>query len=693
MGIGDKKVDIKLINDLTLPSDATRIKPLIPENVTAQMRTEFQRLNNSTPADSAGGRELAFNRDIDDAKLVEMMNAKSDLTQIAAANVEPPKTAGVTKKEDGTFVYHDETGKEMPEKDFAKKYPDKYLETLPARFEAIAGDSFKEAKFSNVREEDGKLYVSIELNGKKLKCGIPLNIEAILEKFNVAPAQAEETEDAPEVTEGQDPPAAEENPEEQETTPTPPPPGSPDRYKGENKPATTANWADLNGNYFEVIDEPDENGKIPTRPIHGKITVDGEAKNGENPKKFTITDQDNGVTYTFELDESVEGKVMYKCTSGKGAYTKGNSYELRTINGVPMLVQMKGTEGHGTAIGKNEAPAAPAPAEDTAPAEDAPPVEGAEPIEETPPTEDGDDAPPVEGKKTPPAKMTEEERQAKIEEDAASIAPDMTPKKKIDEGLKAKNDAISAALDEAPEVAKNIKAELEAFWTSNDTARTLLSKITPANATHVLAEYPELADKIDNVMGMDNKDVYKYVVTPLKTRLTELGLPDPYPKEGYTIADGADLGTMREWIKKATALILDAEKKIMSEYNNNLKEVKAEQEELAELKKAKPQIDAANKTLAEAVNANPPLKVEKDNEGDEVAKLPDGRRISVRRNDQGEITHVWIDSATDKDYDVWYASNGLGVELGEDECISSPRADFNKILELAKRIFGEKPAK
>lgn len=169
-------------------------------------------------------------------------------------------------------------------------------------------------------------------------------------------------------------------------------------YAGENKAAASANWADLNNNNFEVIDEPDENGNIPTRPIHGKVTVDGEAKNGENPAKFTITDSDNGGVYTFELDTTAEGKVVYRCTSGPGgAYSKGNDYELRTINGKSMLVQMKNSEGYGVGI----ANANPAVQEEESPAAD------------------------DEAQKT---EMTPEERSAKIKEEAAAvIKSDYTP--------------------------------------------------------------------------------------------------------------------------------------------------------------------------------------------------------------------------------------------------------------------------
>lgn len=458
-------------------------------------------------------------------------------------------------------------------------------------------------------------------------------------------------------------PTEEQPPEEtQEPEQNPPPaPGSPDRYKGENKPASTANWADLNGKYFEVIDEPDANGKLPTRPIHGEIKVEGEAKNGENPKKFTITDKDNGQVYTFELDETAEGKVVYTCTSGAGgAYSAGNSYELRTINGVPMLVQMNGTEGYGSGL-RATAPAAPA-----APAEPQPPVEG--------------------------EKLTPEQREEKINQEAAALEVDCTAK--VDKDLKAKSDAISKAIEEAPAVAADIKKELEAFWTSNDKARELLSKITPENAAHVIAKYPEIADKIDDVMGMDTADIYKSLYTPLKARLKELGLADPFG-DRKTLSKTSNLDGMKEWIKKASLAILETEQEISKQALNNYKEAKEEQEYL---EAAKPIIEAANHTLAEAANADPKLEV-KYKEGDEFVQLPDGRQISVDRNEQGEITGVWIDKdSDDKNYDIQYTERAFNIytnpESEEWKAMFSNdnRYDFNKILELAKRIFGEKPA-
>ena len=461
----------------------------------------------------------------------------------------------------------------------------------------------------------------------------------------------------------------------------------PDRYKGENKPAKTANWADLNGNYFEIIDEPDENGNVPTRPIRGEIKIEGEAKNGENPKKFTITDKDNGEVYTFELDETQDGKVVYKCTSGPGgAYKEGNEYELRTINGVPMLVQMKESEGYGVTVGKTKATTSADNAE--SPADGANDVDG---TQQKPPAGGSEQ---VKGAQKSPA----EQREETINKEAAALEVDLTPKKKIDKDLQAKADKIGKAKKEAPQVAQDIKDELEAFWTDNDDARALLSKITPENAAYVIAAYPNIADKIDNVIGMDTDDIYEYLYKPLKARLVEHGLPDPFG-EGKTLGKGANLKGMQDWIKKAASAIAQKDTEITKQFIKNHHDVSYEQKNLEAINtKAKPVIDKANKTLAEAANAEPKLEVKKDEDGSEYVKLADGRRVCVERNDQGEIVKVWIDNDNDnKDYDVFYSQDCLKIDTNNENKVweynidNDNRYDYDKILALANRIFGEKP--
>lgn len=503
--------------------------------------------------------------------------------------------------------------------------------------------------------------------------------------------ETEQTAQPPASDGGQ--PAPDEGNNDPEPTP-PPAPGSPDRYKGENKPAETANWADLNGKYFEVIDEPDENGNIPTRPIHGDIKIEGEPKNGENPKKFTITDKDNGKVYTFELDETADGKVVYKCTSGPGgAYKDGNDYELRTINGVPMLVQMKASDGYGVAVGKTL---------EKSPADGAePPANGDKPVEGTPPEPPEDGNKPVEGGAE---KLTPEQREEKINEDTAALEVDLTPKMQIDEDLQAEADKIKKAIKEAPQIKEEIKAELEAFWTNNDKARELLSKITPENAAIVFDLYPELADKIDDVMGLDEKDVYKYIVEPLKTRMAELGFEELKFKDGSSISEETSLEGMKNWINSAKTSILDKSAEITKAAGENRDEVNNEKAALDAAAKAKPIIDAANRTLAEAANADPKLEVQyssDENLGDfEYVSLPDGREVRIIRNEEGEISDVWIEKDSSSGvYDMYYSKSSFAIDNNNENNVwdiqipNDGRYDFDKILELANRIFGEKPNK
>lgn len=184
--------------------------------------------------------------------------------------------------------------------------------------------------------------------------------------------------------------------------------------------------------------------------------------------------------------------------------------------------------------------------------------------------------------------------------------------------------------------------------------------------------------------------------TPLKARLKELGLADPFG-EGKTLSENANLDGMKEWINKASLAILEKEKEINEQALNNQQEVKEEQETLEEIKtKAKPVIDKANKSLAEAINAEPKLKIERyDNgNGDEYVKLPDGREIAVERNNHGEIIAVYIDADNDtRVYDVIYSSEAAYVDIDNSNDnfefgLSNDRYDFEKVLELAKRIFG-----
>lgn len=64
----------------------------------------------------------------------------------------------------------------------------------------------------------------------------------------------------------------------------------------------------------------------------------------------------------------------------------------------------------------------------------------------------------------------------------------------------------------------------------------------------------------------------------------------------------------------------------------------------------------------------------------------------------GEIIAVYIDADNDtRAYDVKYSSEAAYVDIDNSKDnfefgLSNDRYDFEKVLELAKRIFGEKPA-
>ncbi len=390
--------------------------------------------------------------------------------------------------------------------EFHRRYPH-----LP--YPSNDGSTIKPREFSYLPDEE-KLNQDYEA---KLASAIPMSAPE-------ATDEAEKSEEAGAVEEAENNDAAEASDDTEEATENEAAENTEEnsatgKYAGENKPAANANWADLNGKNFEVIDEPDENGDIPTRPIHGEIKVEGEAKNGENPAKFTITDSDNGGVYTFELDTSVKDKVVYRCVSGpEGAYSKGNDYELRTINGKPILVQMKSSEGYGMGVARVNAAAAAA--EEKEEVEEA--EEGEDNVEET-------------------SQMTPEQREAKIKEESEAI-------------------------------------------------------------------------------------------------LTDEALPDD-----------------------AKTLLL-----------------------------------AANMTLAAAAYSDPKPEISEDEDGNEVATLPDGRRIKIRRDENGEIIQVAIDNDTDgKACDVNYQKTQVSYEANPEtrkygKTLDVKYYNFDKILELAKRIFGEK---
>ena len=451
--------------------------------------------------------------------------------------------------------------------------------------------------------------------------------------------------------------------------------GKPERYKGKNEPATTVDWKQLENSHFEAIDQPDDAGNIPTRPIHGRLSIPGEVKEGENPKRIIISDKDNGREYAFELDTSITDKVVYKCVSGPGgAYKKGNDYELRTINGIPMLVQMSDSEGHGLAVGNAKAK--------PAPAEEAPKVEE---TEETP-----------EAEETP----KDEEKEQNINEDEANIALHARSVKGYDKNLALAVAEIEDARENAEKLAPKLADALSNEWTGIGAVAKALIAITPKEMPHVLEDIPNIAEKIDDVFGLSKETVYDSVISVLQARVKELGLEELTFENGDKVSKTNSLGEMQNWITATVKQILEKEKSMEAIYNNQ-READKEFEEF-EKKHSKTYI-AANRTLAEAANAEPKLEPTVNEEQKSAfVTLPDGRMVAIQRDDDGNIIKVSIEKDSSPEGnpvpDIMYEANVIRFNTNpdskgwEDTYQDQNWHDFNAILELVNRIF-EKPKK
>lgn len=191
-----------------------------------------------------------------------------------------------------------------------------------------------------------------------------------------------------------------------------------------------------------------------------------------------------------------------------------------------------------------------------------------------------------------------------------------------------------------------------------------------------------------------NKDaIYDEILNMLKERGSELGLESVNEQQ---------IGK-RELIEKLSAEIQAAEQK-------TLDDAEANQEAVTLLKDNKEILDKSNQTLARAVDLveNEPGWVKEtgtDEWGDEYCTLKDGTRISIERDEDGNITKVWIQSPNDNNifYDVWYSASEIGIDQNtgkprtDDEDVPEDRKtvktsahDFEKIKALAERIFGAK---
>ena len=292
---------------------------------------------------------------------------------------------------------------------------------------------------------------------------------------------------------------------------------------------------------------------------------------------------------------------------------------------------------------------------------------------------------------------------------AADIAPNLETQETINTDLQAK--------------AENIRQNKKVIASAKNQVDSLLERLTQTgsallrfieekdnNVNKDTVAYIFDSDNLDLIdkRAMNKDAIYTKVLDMLKERGRELGLESVDSLE--EMADGQQINK-REWIEKLSAEIQAADKKILENAEANKKAVADEQTALKILEENKEILDKSNQTLARVVDLveNEPgwVKETATNEkGYEYCRLKDDTEIKIKRDNDGNITTVWIENPNDNNryYDVIYTASEIKIEKNagkpktgdEDvpidwETATTSAHDFEKIKALAERIFGAKP--
>lgn len=299
---------------------------------------------------------------------------------------------------------------------------------------------------------------------------------------------------------------------------------------------------------------------------------------------------------------------------------------------------------------------------------------------------------------------TPEQRAADVKAMADDIAPDYTPKEKLNDRLQNGAKEVANNQEKGKKAKENIDNILDYEWTGADSFRSAMNNKEYYNKYTIAYIVDEnIAERIDNVLGLDKKDVYKYILTPLKEAASEVpGVDKDYIA---SINEDMSLEEMQEVINNLSKRIKDADKFVTEEANKNLAAVNDEAAELKKLKNNEEFIKKSNLSLARVVDMveNEPDSVTftKKENGREYAELPDGTGIVITRDDDGNIDMVEIlnPGGPDSSYDIKYKPNGTMYFDPDGKSVDSSTYkesiqggfDFAKIKALAERIFGAKP--
>lgn len=292
---------------------------------------------------------------------------------------------------------------------------------------------------------------------------------------------------------------------------------------------------------------------------------------------------------------------------------------------------------------------------------------------------------------------------------AADIAPNLETQETINTDLQAKAENIRQNKKVIASAKNQVDSLLERLTqTGSALLRFIEEKDNNVNKDTVAYIFDSGNLDLIDKRAMNKDAIYTKVLDMLKERGRELGLESVDSLE--KMADGQQINK-REWIEKLSAEIQAADKKILENAEANKKAVADEQTALKILEENKEILDKSNQTLARVVDLveNEPGWVKKtatNEKGYEYCTLKDGTEIKIKRDKDGNITTVWIESPNDNNryYDVIYEASEIMFDknvykpmTGDEDVpadyktVKTTAHDFEKIKALAERIFGAKP--
>lgn len=223
-----------------------------------------------------------------------------------------------------------------------------------------------------------------------------------------------------------------------------------------------------------------------------------------------------------------------------------------------------------------------------------------------------------------------------------------------------------------------------------------LAKINKDNVAFVLNKINGLAERIDRVdlmgLGLNNKDVFKYVLTPLMKKADELGIQYKKLSNTASVEDMAKLiNSLKNQVLKHDNAQVKQYKDKTDKYNKNKAEV---QEFNANREKYQACFDHANKFLADSLNIKPKPEITKFSGGASI-RFNDGRLINVTYDKNGidsiSINHYPNRPDTSVKYTRFQAKCYLvnnKKHLAVDKT-KNPESgyDFNKIIAFVKDLL------